>query len=595
MVDKKKPTPASQKKTGAAKRPTTKTKAKKKKAPLPLILGTAAILGGVGGAAYWALTQRQAAPGDLPIGAEVIPQEALMTVSMTTDANQWQQLREFGTPQSQAVFDQNLAQVRDRVFTANGIDYASDIQPWVGQEITVAFLTPPVPVPQASPVPGAPLATPSSQSVLMVLPIRDPLKAKELLERPRPQAAALGDRTYQGFAIKESQDPTKPLSVTVLDGKYLVVSTEPKALDRAIDTYKGTVSLASTPGFKQAMAQIATPKPFGKLYVNYPATAAVSGAAANTSQGQGMGMNATLEREGIRFRGVSWLKSDSQRKFDTRNNAKIMPDRLPADTILMTSGGSMKQFWKDYSQGAATNSVVPLPPFLKPDTLQKGISETIGMDWEKDLIDWMDGEFSLALIPAPEGSPPTLPGIVLLVQTSDRRTAEAKLQKLDEVMASKYKVKLDQSQIGGKAITSWKLPTGGSAVSHGWLDDNVAFLVLGAPIAESLVPRPSTSLAASDLFKQGIPTDLNPHNGHFFINMERALSPKGFTLLQLPPANRDLISAIRSIGVTAAISGERTSRFNMLVGLKKGNPPAALPSPTLPASPAPLPSPTVSP
>ncbi len=78
-------------------------------------------------------------PGELPVGSEVIPQDALMTISVSTDTGQWDKLREFGTPQSQAAIDQNLAGARDRILTANGFDYDRDIKPWIGREVTVAF------------------------------------------------------------------------------------------------------------------------------------------------------------------------------------------------------------------------------------------------------------------------------------------------------------------------------------------------------------------------------------------------------------------------------------------------------------------------
>jgi len=49
----------------------------------------------------------------MPVGANIIPQDALLTLSLS-DSAQWQVLREFGTPQTQAELDKNLAQLRDR-------------------------------------------------------------------------------------------------------------------------------------------------------------------------------------------------------------------------------------------------------------------------------------------------------------------------------------------------------------------------------------------------------------------------------------------------------------------------------------------------
>lgn len=560
----------------------------KKKFPLLLTVGTAAVLIGGGGAAYWFLSQPKASPEDLPVGAEVIPQDALMTIAVTTDQGQWQQLREFGTPQSQAAFDKNLAQVRDRVLTANGFNYQQDIQPWIGNEVSVAFLAPYLP--PASTTPGAPPPVPQQQAVMAVLPIRDALQAKQLLEKPRPQTGKLVTRNYKGVEIKESPaTAAQKISVAALNGKYLLVTTDPKATDKAIDTYQGGPNLAATPGYNQALGRISTEQPFGKVYVNLPIAAMVTANnagrpltpenLAQMQQNQGLAATADLESEGIQFKSVSWLRPDSERKYNGKNNARIMPDRLPADTLMMVSGGSLKQFWQQYVEGAATSPVSPIPP----DGLRSAIKSTVEMDWDQDFVNWMDGEFSLSLVSALPGSPPNLPfSLLFMVQASDRRAAETALKKLDDAMTNKYKVKVEAAQVAGQNVTNWTLPLGGSTVTHGWLDNNVAFLSLGAPIASGIIPKPAVPLAGSEAFKQAMPTELGARNGQFYMNVDQAVNAKRLPILQLPPGNRELVAAIKSIGVTAAITDSRTSRYDAFVGLQKAGKPAPLPSPTIP-------------
>jgi len=46
---------------------------------------------------------------------------------------------------------------------------------------------------------------------------------------------------------------------------------------------------------------------------------------------------------------------------------------------------------------------------------------------------------------------------------------------------------------------------------------------------------------------------------------------------------------VRSLGVTAAVSGDRTTRYDVFVGLQKAGNPKPLPSPTVPPT---VPSPT---
>lgn len=556
---------------------------KKQKSSLLLTAGAATALVAGGGIAYWALTRQQQL-SVMPVGASAIPQDALMVVSVSTDPGQWQQLREFGTPRSQAAFDQNLVQLRDRFLTSRGLDYGRDVQPWVGKEVTLAFLPPQTGI--AVPPPSQPATAPNPQPTVMVLPIADALKAKDVLEKsPATQQGKWAERDYKGVKIRETQDsPTQTASVAVVDTTQVIVANNPKAIERAIDTVKGGASLAQTPGYGEALTQIKSDQSFARFYVNIPAAANTS--ATNSTrpvppqtlsqlqQNQGLAATATLASDGIQFKSISWLKPDSQRKFNTSNNAKIIPSRLPSDTLMMASGGNLKQFWQDYTQGISANPI----RFVNPDALKQGIRTTVGLDLDKDLLDWMQGEYSLALLPAPQDAPANLPAsLVLMVQTSDRRAAESALKKLDDVMASKYTFKVEESKVEGQSVINWSMPAANVSITRGWLDGDVAFLSLGAPVAKSFLPKPTSALAENDLFRKSTTSELSQNNGHFYVDMDRVLKLQNFPLLQIPPTNRMVLEAIRSIGVTAAITSDRTSRYDLFVSLQKGNKPGPLP------------------
>ncbi|BAS58176.1 MULTISPECIES: DUF3352 domain-containing protein [Leptolyngbya] len=560
----------------------TKPNSTKQRPPLPLTIGAAAALVGGGAIAFWALTRQQL--NVMPIGANAIPQDALMVVSVSTDTGKWQQLREFGTPRSQAAFDQSLVQFRDRFLKNRGLEYARDIQPWIGKEVTMAFLPPQAGV--TVPNPGQPAAPPNAQPTVMVVPIADALKAKDTLEKsPATQGAKWTERDYKGVKVRENQESAnQSTSIAVLDTTQVLVANNPNAIERAIDTVKEGKSLAQTPGYGEALTQIQEENAIARLYVNIPAAANTS--AANSSrpippqtlaqlqQNQGLAATAKLTNEGIQFKGISWLRPDSQRKLNTENTAKTIPTRLPTDTLMMASGGNLKQFWQDYTQGSASNPI----QFVNPEALRQGIRTTVGLDLEKDLLNWMQGEYSLALLPAPQGAPAALPAsLVFMVQTSDRRAAEATLKKLDEVMATKYAFKVEEAKVEGQSIVNWSLPAASVNITRGWLDGNVAFLSLGAPIASAILPKPTKALAENELFRKSTQSELAPHNGNFFVDMDRVLKLQNFPLLQIPAANRTVLEAISSIGVTAAVTSDRTSRYDVFVGLKKGNNPGALP------------------
>jgi Protein of unknown function (DUF3352) len=73
------------------------------------------VAGGAG--VFWLLTRNTFTPGTMPTGANIIPQDALMVATLSTDPEQWRNLRRFGTSNSQKAFDQTLSGLREQIFT----------------------------------------------------------------------------------------------------------------------------------------------------------------------------------------------------------------------------------------------------------------------------------------------------------------------------------------------------------------------------------------------------------------------------------------------------------------------------------------------
>jgi hypothetical protein len=564
-----------------------------RKYPLTVpILGSALLVAG-GALVFWLLTKNRYTPGSLPVGANVVPQEALMVLSVSTDVGQWQQLRQFGTPKSQAAFDRTLVQWRDQTLTRYGLNYAQDIQPWVGSEVTIAQLAS-----QSEILPGNTSNLPTRvnpQPLLVVLPIADPVKAQALLSKPQsPLGQMWTERVYKDIKIRQAPPGSAAeLQIAVLENRLVVVGNSARSLEQAIDAYRSRQSLAQTPGYVQALSQIQIQQPpFFSLYRNIPAS--VTSAAENLNQSlskqrqdwirqsQGWATVAHLKPEGIELRNIAWLKPNSQRKFAVKNDATLLPQRLPASTIALISGSDFKQFWEDYNRDYVTYPVQP----INPELLRQGIQGSIGLDWNKDFLPWLQGEFALAVIPMPGNAAAKMPvGIVAMAQVSDRRAAEASWEKLDQAMASRQKYRVKAGKFNNKAVVNWSDPISGTTVTHGWLDHNIAFLSLGTPVTGTILPQTRTPLAKDGLFTQATLTanQSNPTavNGYFFVNFERILSLSTLPpLLQWINSYRDWLEGIRGIGLSAVTSSDRTSQFNIMVLLKQGNSPAPLPSPT---------------
>ncbi|MCC5601174.1 DUF3352 domain-containing protein [Nostoc favosum] len=562
---------------------------KNKKPSLVLTLSVAGLLIGAGSAAYWLLSQRQRSSSDLLVGANIIPGDALFAVSLTTDPQQWQKLREFGTKETQAELDKNLVELRDRFLTNNGYDFQKDIAPWVGNDVTIAILAPAI-ASKAAPKPVTTNEDTASdqQSMVMVLPVKNPEIAKNILAQPKTlKQRKWIDRIYQGIAIKQSEGQAgENFSAALLDGRFLVITDSPKATERAIDAYKNQTSLATTGGFAENFPKIADYQPFGQFYINVPTAAKIAAASPNRplpaqvlaqlQNNQGLAGTMTLEAEGIRFKGVSWLNPNSQRVLAVENKAGKMQSRVPAETLMMLSGGNLQRLWGDYILTSQRN---PLSP-IAPEQIRGGIKSLTDLDLDKDLLSWMKGEFSLSLIPTTpkQGSPDDFRvGLLFMVQTSNRQSAEASIKQLDEVMRNQYQFQVQPAKVAGQPVVNWVSPYGTLTATHGWLDGDVAFLVVGAPVTDKILPKPNNTLASTLPFQQTVPTEPNPTNGQFFLDVERTV--KNFPLPTLIPNQQTLLAATRSIGMTSAVSDSRSNIYDIFLALKKVRNTTPLPSP----------------
>lgn len=557
-------------------------------------LGAAIALLGGGTAIWWVVRQNTPVAG-LPVGSEVLPQTTAMTLAFTTNENQWRQLQQFGNPTTQAALAENFAKMRDRYLTSNGLDYNRDIKPWVGQEVTVAFV-PPVsennqPIAVQPYNPNKLVDTPP----VFILPIANAAKAQALMAAPKlADGQEWVERDYKGQQIREVHGAEAPAyAATVIDNRIVAVSPSAKAIEQVIDTFKGKPPLSRVSEYSQAFKQLKTLAPFVRLYVNRPAAETmVAGnpalpiptqALSLLQNNQGMVSTVNLVSEGVRMQGLSWVAADSKVRYRTDNKAQRMPSLLPSQTVMMASGGSLKQFWQETSQKNEKNPA-PRASGYSLSTIQSGLENLTGMSLEKDFLPWMDGEFSLGLItePAAAASTPTA-GILMMVQVSDRRAAEQTLKKLDQVMKDRYQFQVTQSDA---QTVKWVSRFTALSATHGWLDGNVLYLAIGPGVPSLVAPTAGKTLAEADLFQKATATNLPANNGHFFMNVEPLANNTNLPFPILPTENRSLLNAIRAIGVTTAVQDGRTFRFDTQVLLKTEADNAA---------PPPSPSPSVSP
>ncbi|AKG22448.1 DUF3352 domain-containing protein [Calothrix sp. 336/3] len=548
---------------------------KSKKPSLLLTFSATGLLIGGGFTAYWWLNQGHLFARNLPVGANIIPQDAVFTVSLTTDSSQWQKLQQFGNQENRTELEKNLQQLRDRYLTSRGYDFQKDIQPWVGEQVTVAVLSSEATKPAS---PSKPVATDTitsnvEESMVVVLPIKDQQKAQTILGQT-VKGSKWQERNFQGVIVRESTEQNgEKFSAAVLENKYVVITDNPKATDRAIAAYQTKTTLASSAGYTNNLSRIGTSQPFAQFYVNVPYSARIAAASPNRrlpaqvltqlQNNQGLAGTINVESQGIRLKGISWLNPTSQRTLTANNGTKEMANRLPSETLMMLSGTNLRSLWIDY---ASTSQGNPLAP-VTPEQLRSNVKSLTNLDLDQDLLSWMGGEFAVAVIPGNVNQTDFQPGLVFMIKTSDRPRAELALKQLDEVIATQYQLQVQTEKVADKSLVNWVVPAGGKIASHGWLDNNVAFLAFGTPVNNKIIPQPINNLASNPQFQKVVPTVNQSVNSQFFLDVEK--SSQNFPLFTIFPKQQALLSATRSLGITSSISDSRTSEYEVFWELKR--------------------------
>ncbi len=476
----------------------------------------------------------------------------------------------------------------------------------------------------------------ATQNLVLVVPIADPLKAKTLLEAG-PKNATVSDRNYKGITVKtikakeNTQENTQKdaqknagIESAVIGTNWLLLSNSAAGIEQAIDTYKGGRSLLDIADYRKAATRIESPQPPGKnfaqIYLNIPkitqvleppAGEAARGTIVPLQGSDGLVATVLVESEGVRFQGSSWLSPKNDLAYSKlSNDAGEMPRRLPDDTLIMMSGSNLQRFWQGFSNSNSS------PPFFPdPQNLKAGLLTQTGLDLDEDIMPWAAGEFALGVLPpmqadgkaaAPRaGNQPTsdsttgstsssdssstssLTGepnsesviesapLMIMVQTNDRKTAESVWSQLDDVMASRYRYRVENEAFKGGSVTKWISPFQGVQFSHGWLPGNVTFFAVGNGAANAIAPNPAKPLAANRLFQTLTNQAPEPNNGHFYLDLAKinALEGNVFPIPELP--EEGATTAMQAIGLTSTV-GDRTMDYDLYVKLAKAAKPGPL-------------------
>jgi hypothetical protein len=512
--------------------------------------------------------------------AKVVPSTALMATYITTDSGAWAKLQQFGTPEAQKLVAKGLENFNKQMFSDSNVSYEKDIQPWAGSVMIALLPTNPVKPAQLNVPSGAPNVPTNLQqepNILIVVGIKDKLSALSFANKLKSQKGVkLQESDYQGQKIIESTQNGKQTYSVVLNNSHLVLAPQKQAIEKAIDTFKGQSSFANKEGansilkgvdVKNSLAQIYVPDYAGMIQqltsVNPQAKQLPPQTLTQLKQIKSVVAAVGVDDAGVRVKAIANLDPQLN-KFQYQSSPGNIIGQFPTDTLALISGNGISRGWE-----ALVEQSKDYPEMKQALEQVRGQLKSVNLDLDKDIFGWMNGEFALGAIPSNQGVLASVGfGGALVFDTSDRKTAEGTLTKLDS-LAKTQQINVANRNIGGKDITEWQIPQQGALLAHGWLDQDTVFLALGGPIADVVADGKNSSLGNSETFKAITGSLQKPNGGYFYLDMDKTKTvPLINSFISSNADTITILGSIRGLGFTATSPNKSTSELEMLLALK---------------------------
>jgi uncharacterized protein YjiS (DUF1127 family) len=515
-----------------------------------------------------------------PSTAIFVPKQAPVMVSLLVNPDRLEAFRQLvASPINRRRSRAELNQLEESLLANTGLNYRRDIQPWLGDEITLAVTSLDFDRNQKNA---------AQPGYLLALTTKDSERAREFLQVFYSKQAATGTQDlvfekYKGVNLIYKRPPTglKALiggdrqtqnyeiwTSAVVGDRFVLFANHPKVLRDAINNVQvASLNLENDREYQQMLDSLAQPR-LGLSFVNLPALSAwISNQPIPIQESfQGsetLAFALSLNRQGL-IAQTAFLGSQSGE--ESRDPVLSEPvnalQYIPAESALAIAGNDLNQFWNQVSTGVASEQTLK-------SVLNQGIANLQsrwGIQLPEAVFSWVQGEYALAMLPRPDK---TEPDWIFVAQKTDEATAQESIEHLDQV-AKERGLSVGLLPLGDHNITAWtKLVTSTSAVAgrdnplmkleaqaegvHAAVGNYEIFTSSIEAMNQSLKGL-ENSLLKSDKFKNAIAPLPDHNDGYLYLDWT---SSESFIKRQLPLVRvaelvgKPLFEHLRSLSVSS--------------------------------------------
>ena len=565
-----------------------------------LIAGVLALLGLSAGGFYWLTTHTPlnllaGGPTTTPAAAVFVSKQTPLLASMLVNPDRLEALRQvFASPEERSRSHAEFEQIKKSLLANTGLDYTRDIEPWIGDEITLAVTTPDLERDSNNRQQTGFLLAVSSQNADRSQQFLDSYWRKQSRADKTVQS-----EIYKGVQINYKKVPIankKPSLISPFNPLYLPNKTLPSSFataaicgssdsgnnlsfvlfanspnvirDAVNNVEAANLNLNNSPNYQKAFQQL-TQGRIALAFVNLP--------QSQTEQNPQVSLNSLAVAVGVNRRGLLAQTALVTSRENTASPALSEPVKalqyIPSASPFAVASTDLRNFWADLSSAVSTNSEVS----KLADRTFADIQQVWGVNLPQDIFNWVQGEYALGVLPNSSNS---ADWIFAAEKSADSQKA---IDKLDEIARSKD-YSIGSFTLRNQKITAWTQLT--TSQNFGKKNKKKSAIETEAKGVRATVGKYeifTTSVEAMDaaleaaetgslVANQDFQTSIEPlppsNNGYFYLDWpsSRAIWEKQIPLLRLIELSaRPLFDHLRSLTVTSTgeITGIRKATIFM--------------------------------
>lgn len=346
--------------------------------------------------------------------------------------------------------EEELSKLKTSLFAKSGIDYKQDIQPWLGNEITLAITTLDI---------DRDLENGQQPGYLLALSTQQSEKSREFVELLFSKRALAGANLtveqYKGVKlISDNSQPEQDLLAGAVVGKdFVLFANDPKVLRDAINNVQAPdLNLTSSPEYQKATKQL----PKGSLavaFLNLPIVAKWQGLELPEQLYNSQIISLALNPKGLLAETTFLTSSEIVPPSLPLSKPVGALQYIPASAGLAISGSNLSnlgdsdvaKLWRQATATIYGSKEDVVSRLAKP---LADVQKRWGINFPEDIFSWVQGEYAIALLPEEQ----TTPHWIFVVEKSE--AVEKGVTRLNAIALSN-ELSINTLNINKQKISAW--------------------------------------------------------------------------------------------------------------------------------------------